>query len=176
MIDHLNENITEYKSKKIKSFYQPKSLFELQKIIQKANDNSEQLYFYSQGKNWGLGSKQPVVDNSSIVSLSNMNKIIDANDKLRYAIIEPGVTQKQLSLFLKKHFPELKFPVTGSAEDTSVIGNLLERGASAFSHRHDNIIALEILLADGRIIRTGFWHYFDKKNPLAFFLSSWSWP
>jgi 4-cresol dehydrogenase (hydroxylating) len=167
-IEKYQNNITAFSKKKIDSIVTPNSLEELESTVIDARKKNMHLYITSTGKNWGLGSKQPITDNDIIVHLKNMNQIIEINQRFRYAIIEPGVTQKQLSDFLLKNFPNLKFPVTGSAEETSIIGNILERGVAAFGHRNQMIVAMEVLLANGELLRTGFWHYFEKNNPLAF--------
>lgn len=161
-------NLTGFSNKDIKTIYKPKSLDSLKFILYNANLNKENLYVFSTGKNWGLGSKQPVIKNSSILDLSEMNQIIEVNERFKYAIIEPGVTQNDLSSYLKENHPHLKFPVTGSSKGTSITGNILERGPAAFAHRNKLVIAMEVLLANGDVLKTGFWHYFDDNNPLAF--------
>jgi len=160
-------NISEFPKKNIRSVERPESLADLQQLIQNSNHSKTPLYVTSTGKNWGLGSKQPVTEQNSVVVLERMKRIIEVNSNYRYAIIEPGVTQKQLSDYLVAHHPQLKFPMTGSAENTSIIGNMLERGA-AFGHRNKYLIAMEILLASGKLVKTGLWHYFKDNNPLAF--------
>ena len=168
IVDQYENNVTEFSKKQIEGVLIPSSVLELSEIVASANDNKKELFIISTGKNWGLGSKQPVANGSTVVHLKKLNQIIEVNESFRYAIIEPGVTQKQLSDHLLEHHSHLKFPVTGSAEETSIIGNMLERGVAAFGHRNQMIVAMEVLLSDGEILRTGFWHYLDKNNPLAF--------
>lgn len=160
-------NITEFDSRHIKNVYKPKNIQELQDIVKNANQKKEDLYVFSTGKNWGLGSKVPVKENSSVLDLSDMNRIIEVNEKYRYAIIEPGVTQNDLYEYLQENLPNLKFPITGSAKSTSVIGNMLERGAAAFAHRSKLLVAIEALTANGKLVKTGFWHYANEEHPLA---------
>jgi 4-cresol dehydrogenase (hydroxylating) len=58
-----------------------------------ANKFHVPIYVVSTGKNWGVGSKLPVKNGCALLILSEMKNIIEVNEKLRYAIIEPGVTQ-----------------------------------------------------------------------------------
>ena len=160
-------NISEFSSKNIVSVEKPQSLAELQQLLKKSNQNKIPLFVTSTGKNWALGSKQPVTEHNSVVVLEQMNRIFDVNEQYRYAIIEPGVTQKQLSDYLLAYHPQLMFPVTGSAENTSIVGNMLERGV-AFGFRRKLLIGMEVMLASGELVKTGFWHYFKDHNPLAF--------
>ena len=48
---------------------------------------------------------------------------------------------------------------------------MAERGAAAFGHRNEMIVAMEVLLPNGTFIKTGNWHNFDNNNPLAFHYS-----
>jgi len=168
LIVQYQNNITSFPKKEISDVFIPKSTAELLTFVQNANKEGKDFYAFSTGKNWGLGSKQPVIENSAVVNLKELNQIIDVNEKYRYAIIEPGVTQQQLSDFLQQNFPHLKFPVTGSATSTSIIGNLAERGAGAFGHKNEMIVAMEVLFPNGKYIKTGNWHNFENNNPLAF--------
>ncbi len=167
-IREYEENLTGFSKKQIKSIVVPRSVEELKVALAELRKNNMCIHITSTGKNWGMGSKQPIQSESAVVHLKKMNRIIDVNEKFRYAIIEPGVTQKQLSDHLFQNHSGLKFPVTGSAEGTSVVGNILERGVAAFGHRNEMVVALEVLLSNGEILKTGFWHYFEDNNPLAF--------
>lgn len=169
VLEKYKNNITEFSKKEIDSVLLPKDVESLRDMVIHAHENNVDLYTISTGKNWGLGSKQPVNNGSTVLHLKEMNNIIAVNEEFNYAIIEPGVTQKQLSDYLLAYHPSFKFPVTGSAEGTSVIGNLLERGAAFFGHKNQKNVAMEVLLADGKLLRTGFWHYSIANDPLAFY-------
>lgn len=166
-LDMAEANISEFPSKHIQSVARPRSLAELQQLLSRNNHSKTPLFVTSTGKNWALGSKQPVTEQNTVVVLEQINRIIDVNERYRYAIIEPGVTQKQLSDYLSAHHPQLMFPVTGSAENTSIVGNMLERGV-AFGFRSKQLVAMEVMLASGELIKTGSWRYFNDNNPLAF--------
>ncbi|MEM7725592.1 MAG: FAD-binding oxidoreductase [Cyanobacteria bacterium P01_A01_bin.45] len=154
------QNITEYSAQKPIAVLKPKTRKDVEEIVAIARDFHVPLNPVSTGKNWGLGSKLPVTDGCILVIMSGLGKIIEVNQELRYAIIEPGVTQKQLSDYLWNN-TDLMFPMTGSAEDTSVVGNMLDRGSVFFDHRYDLLSGVEVVLGTGKVVRTGFWHYFD---------------
>jgi 4-cresol dehydrogenase (hydroxylating) len=146
----------------------PGNTEEVKEIVDVANEFETPLYPISRGKNWGLGSKLPVKDNSTIVDLSRMNKIEEVNVKHSYAVIEPGVTQEQLYSYLKENDLPLIMNVTGSGRDSSIIGNALERGVGYFTSRAEEILGLEVVLGNGNIIRTGFSHLPDAKAKYLF--------
>ncbi len=119
------------------------------------------LYPVSQGRNWGYGDACPVGPGQVVLDLSAMNRIIEVDPELAYAVIEPGVTQGQLN----RHLEELGYPLvgscTGSSPAASVIGNLLERGfgLTSYSDHAAHVCGLEVVLADSSILRTGFGQY-----------------
>jgi 4-cresol dehydrogenase (hydroxylating) len=105
-------------------------------------------------RNWGYRSRR---DRGQAHGLGLGNRILDVNRELGYAVIEPGVTQGQLADYLRAHAPELMIDATGAGPDASLVGNTLDRG---FGHTpygdHCGLCcAAEIVLGDGRVLRTG---------------------
>lgn len=137
----------------------PGSAEEVRQVVAVANEHRIALYPVSSGKNWGLGSRLPVQDDAVIVDLSRMNRIREISLPYHYAVVEPGVTQRQLYEELGRRKLPLLVNVTGAAADTSLIGNALERGVGYFSSRADSLAGLEIVLGNGTLLRTGFGHY-----------------
>jgi 4-cresol dehydrogenase (hydroxylating) len=142
----------------------PKSLGEVQKIVAAANTHKVPLYPISCGKQWGMGSRLPVKDGAAIVELAGMNRIIEVNSQYHYAVVEPGVTQQQLLDHIKEHDLPLMLNVTGSASNTSLIGNAMDRGVGYFDSRAHGISNMQVVLGNGETIRTGFGHYENAKT------------
>lgn len=137
----------------------PESMEEVQLLVELANQFKIPLYPIGQGKNWGFGSTLPVRDGCVIVHLERMNRIREINLEQGYAIIEPGVTQRQLAKALKDADCPYYLDVTGAGENTSVLGNALERGIAYNSLRAETLSSLEVVLGSGKLIRTGFGHF-----------------
>ncbi|WBM75953.1 FAD-binding oxidoreductase [Saprospira grandis] len=152
------ENLTEYQAPDIIAELRPTSQEELAAILALAQEEGLKLYPISSGFNWGLGSKLPVEGPAILINL-NQWKSIEVSEELEYAIIGAGVTQKDLHDYLERHQLALKFPLTGSSQSTSILGNILDRGASAFFHRRQRLLGLEILLPSGKWLQTGLWHF-----------------
>jgi len=142
----------------------PVSLEQVQKLVAVANEFKVPLYPISCGKQWGMGSRLPVKDGAVIVDLSGMSRIIEVNAKYQYAVVEPGVTQRQLLDHIKEHNLPLMLNVTGSTSDTSLIGNAMDRGVGYFDTRATGISNMEIVLGNGETIQTGFGHYKNAKT------------
>ncbi len=54
-------------------------------------------------------------------------RIIEVNEDLGFAVIEPGVTQGQLAQYLRENKSSLMLDVTGAGHDASIVGNILQR-------------------------------------------------
>ncbi|MEI8197713.1 MAG: FAD-dependent oxidoreductase, partial [Phycisphaerae bacterium] len=59
------------------------------------------VYPISCGKNFGYGDAAPLRAGGLVLDLGRMNRIVEVNEKLGYAVIEPGVTQAQMYEYLK---------------------------------------------------------------------------
>lgn len=148
-------------SRVIAAVLQPDSAKDVQQIVKIAAKFNVGLYPISTGNNWGYGSANPVRDNNIIVDLSRMNRIIEVNQKLAYTVIEPGVTQQQLYEYLYKNKTGLIMDPTGSGPSCSVLANTLERGygITPCGDHFASTCGMEIVLADGEILKTGFGHF-----------------
>lgn len=161
-LETVEKNLTNFKREILAVIY-PKDKNDVLEIIKSANKNNVPLYPISQGKNWGLGSKLPFAEKAVIVDLSRMNKILKFDNEFGYATIEPGVTQQQLKENLDKNTEEYILDVTGAPSDTSIIGNIMERGVAYNTLRFEKVLNLEIITGTGEIIKTGFSHYENSK-------------
>src|SRR5262249_23872360 len=96
-----------------------------------------------------------------LLDLSRMNRILDFNEELAYATVEPGVTQRQLFAFLQERKSRLWVDATGSSPDCSLIGNAMERGFghTPYGEHIANTCGFEVVLPTGEVVETGFSRY-----------------
>lgn len=116
------------------------------------------VYPISSGKNWGYGSRVPTNKQAVLIDLIRLKTISDYQPQQHVIRVEAGVTQRELAEFLQQQGGTDWMDCTGSHPDCSIVGNTVERG---FGHtpygEHANFIAgLEVMLADGSVIQTGF--------------------
>ncbi|MEW6023366.1 MAG: FAD-binding oxidoreductase [Pseudomonadota bacterium] len=139
----------------------PADAAQVAQLVRIAAAHGIAVYPLSTGKNWGYGDACAVGAWQLILDLSRMNRIVQVDAELAYAVIEPGVTQHQLSSFLHEQGYPLWADCTGAGPDTSYIGNIMERGFghSPYGNRLQHVAGMQVVLASGEILETGFGHY-----------------
>lgn len=135
----------------------PASRDEVQQIVRVANRYRLPLFACSTGRNWGLGSKTPYLEGVVTLVLERMNRIVEVDRQSAYAVIEPGVTYRQLNAYLREHGHGLWCDCTDGPPDGSVLGNALDRGIGLgpYSDHFGSLCGLEVVLPGGECVRTG---------------------
>lgn len=110
------------------------------------------------GAGTGLSGGAIAYPRGLIVSLERMNRIIGFDAGNRLADIEPGVITADLDQAARAH--GLFFPPDPASARTSTVGGNIATNAGGLrcvSHgvTTDAVAALEVVLADGRVLRTG---------------------
>lgn len=134
----------------------PSSAEEVQALVRLANEHRIPLWPISRGKNFGYGGSAPRMPGTVVLDLGRMRRIIEVDAALGYCIIEPGVGFFELHEYLQQHRIPLWMAIPGNAWG-SVVGNALERGFSQAPYGDHTacICGMEVVLADGELVRTG---------------------
>ena len=137
-------------------FVAPASVEEVQAVVRLANEHSLPLWPVSTGRNLAFGGAAPRTRDTIVLDLKRMNRILEVNEELAYAVVEPGVSFFDLYRHLKDNGHKLWMSVPGPGWG-SIIGNALERGAG-YGRDSDHFatsIGMEVVLPDGELLRTG---------------------
>ena len=136
----------------------PASTADVQAIVRAANKHKVPLYPISTGSNIGLGTRSATTAGQVVVDLGRrMNRILDIDEKLAFAVVEPGVSYQMLHDELVRRGNRLMLDVTSGPPQGGMIGNALDKGAG-YSPYFDHFgfsCGLEIVLGNGDVLRTG---------------------
>ena len=136
----------------------PRSVTDVVTTVRLANEYQVGLYPVSAGHNLGLGTRSPVRDGQIVIDLGRrMNRILELNEELGYAVVEPGVTFQALHDELVRRGDKFMISATSGPPLGSVLGNALDKGAgySPYFDHFGTLCGFEAVLGNGSTIRTG---------------------
>ncbi|MGH3248989.1 MAG: FAD-binding oxidoreductase [Trebonia sp.] len=135
---------------------QPGSVEDVQAVAAIARQYRVPLWTTSMGKNNAYGGPAPRVRGSVVVSMRRLNRVLEVNEELAYAVVEPGVSFFDLCAELGRRGSGLwaSIPDLGWG---SVVGNTLDHGVGYLpgGNHAESMCGLEVVLASGEVIRTG---------------------
>lgn len=108
------------------------------------------------GAGSGLEGQAIPINKGISVDFERMNKVLDFSPEDLIITVQPGITRLQLNELINKH--GLQFPIDPGADAS--LGGMVANNASGttavkFGSMRDQLLDLEIVLANGKVIRTG---------------------
>lgn len=150
---------------------EPTSTEEVQAVMRIANKFGIPVWPHGQGRNYGYGGPSARVRGSLLISLQRMNRVLEIDEDLAYAVVEPGTSWFDLHRALEEggHSLMVSVPDLGWG---SVIGNSMDNGMTYMPYGADFqlLCGLEVVLPDGSLVRTGMgaipgnkaWHLYRR--------------
>src|SRR5690625_4594126 len=132
----------------------PETKNDVKMILQIARELKVPVTAFGVGS--GLEGQAIPVQKGISVNFERMNRIIDFSPEDMTITVEPGITRMQLNEQINRY--GLQFPIDPGADAT--IGGMVATNASGtmavhYGSMRDQILDLEVVLVDGRVIRTG---------------------
>lgn len=136
----------------------PTSKDEVSRVIRFANEHDIPVVPFGAGTS--LEGHFIPVNGGISLNFSLMNQIVSVRPDDFIVVVQPGVTRNQLNQALKKH--GLFFPIDPGADAS--IGGMAATNASGtnsvkYGVMRDQVLGLEVVMADGSIKRTGGYSY-----------------
>ena len=150
----------------------PENVEQVQEIVRIANRYRQPLWTVSTGKNMGYGMTSCATPGQVVLDLKRMNRIISVDPELCTALVEPGVTYQQLRDYLDENKIPLWIDVPTVGPIVGPVGNTLDRGVGYTPYGEHFMVqcGMEVVMADGEILRTGMG---STKNPSAWQAFKW---
>jgi 4-cresol dehydrogenase (hydroxylating) len=135
---------------------QPTTTEQVQGILDIARRYGVPVWPHSQGRNLGHGGASPKVRGSIQLGFQRMNRILEINEELAYAVVEPGVTWFDLHDAVREKGYDLSTPCPDLGWG-SIVGNTMDGGHTYQRYGADYMLpaGLEVVMPDGAILRTG---------------------
>lgn len=134
----------------------PRSTEEVSQCLKMAHDH--RIPVVPRGAGSGLSGGANASTDCLVLSVHRMNQILEVDAADRFAVVQPGVITASLRAAAKEvglFYP----PDPGSVEMSTVGGNAATNAGGMCCVKYgvtaDFVIGLEVVLADGRVMRTG---------------------
>ncbi|MEO8445573.1 MAG: FAD-binding oxidoreductase, partial [Gammaproteobacteria bacterium] len=137
---------------------QPGTVEELQKVVRIATGAGVAVVPRGGGASYTDGYL-PTVTNSILLDTGRLNRIVELNETDMYVTVEPGLTWNELWQALKAKGLRTTFWGPFSGIKATVGGSMSQNSASLgsgnFGVSADAVLAFEVVLASGEILKTG---------------------
>jgi glycolate oxidase len=138
-----------------RALVRPGSTDEVSEVLRVASEH--RVPVIARGSGTGLsGAATPEAD-GILLAFDRMNRIREIDTENQVAVVEPGVTLEQLNAALLPL--GLTYPVSPGEQTASLGGNVGTNAGGMRAVRYgvtrQHVLGLEIVLADGRVLRTG---------------------
>jgi len=135
----------------------PRTVEQVQDIVRLAN--REKIPVVPMGNGMALTGLVRPLKGGIVMDMKRMNKIVEVNERARYAVVEGGVSQGQLQTYLENHYPHLRHSIPQAPPATTIAANVAIHGQGLLTLEHgfnsDMVSGLEVVLPSGEICKVG---------------------
>jgi len=135
----------------------PKTTEQVQKVVQLAN--REKIPIVPMGNGMALTGLVIPLKGGIVMDMKRMDKILEVNEKARYAVVEGGTSQGVLKAYLQDHYPHLRHSLPDAPPAATIAANVALHGQGRLTQQYgfnsDMVTGLEVVLPTGDICRIG---------------------
>ncbi len=134
----------------------PRSTAEVQTAVRVASRH--RVPIVPRGAGTGLAGGANAIDGCLVLSLVEMNRILEIDPRSLLAVVQPGVVNAALGVAAREH--GLWYPPDPASYEMSTLGGNVATNAGGlccvkYGVTRDSVLGLEVVLADGEVLRTG---------------------
>jgi len=134
----------------------PRSTEEVARVVRVCSEAGRS--FVPRGAGTGLSGGAHPVEGSIVIECSRMNRILEVCPEDRIAVVQPGVVNAELSRAVRTH-GLFYAPDPSSQQACTIGGNVAENSGGPHTLKYgtttNHVLALEMVLADGSVMRLG---------------------
>ncbi len=134
----------------------PRDKLEIARVVRACRAHG--VPFVPRGAGTGLSGGAIALESGVVIECSRMNRILRIDPENRVAVVEPGVVNAELSKAAARH-GLFYAPDPSSQMACTLGGNVAENSGGPHTLKYgtttDHVLALELVLPDGEIVRIG---------------------
>jgi glycolate oxidase len=157
LLETYSEDKSTVYKKKPSVVVRPKNIREIKNVLKFARENNIQIICWGQGTSV-TGTCLSFHNNSIVLSLERLNRILEIDTKNLIAVVEPGVVVSKLKQEAEKH--NLFYPPDPASFESSTVGGNIATGAGGpsavkYGVTKDYVTGMEVILSSGETITLG---------------------
>ena len=134
----------------------PRDASEVQRVVRACRKHG--VPFVPRGAGTGLSGGAVACDGGVVIECARMNRVLRVDAENRIAVVQPGVVNADLSKAVAKH-GLFYAPDPSSQQSCTLGGNVAENSGGPHSLKYgtttNHVLALEVVLPDGELVRLG---------------------
>jgi len=135
----------------------PRTVEQIQDVVRLAGRNG--IPIVPMGAGMSLTGLSIPLQGGIVLDMKQMNRVLEVNERARYALVEGGTSQGKLKAYLDRHHPRLRHSMPDAPATATVAANLMIHGqgrlSQAYGFNSDMAGGMEVVLPSGELCRIG---------------------
>ncbi|MBW1681771.1 MAG: FAD-binding oxidoreductase [Deltaproteobacteria bacterium] len=135
----------------------PETTEQVRQVVRLANE--EKIPIVPMGNGMALTGLVIPLKGGIVMDMKRMNRILEVNEKARYAVVEGGTSQGALKAYLQDHHPQLRHSLPDAPPTTTIAANVSLHGQGRLTQQYgfnsDMVTGLEVVLPTGEVCKIG---------------------